>query len=214
MTSKIFICYRRDDDAGFTQMLYDELRKSFAQDDVFMDERGHIEPGDAFPDVIRDAIVACEVLLVVMGARWSELLQDRASHEEDYVLREIRLGLELGKRVIPVLVGGAHFPSTSQLPEEIRDLARRNAVVLSRRRFKDDCADLVGHLRVQVVRDGSGGNGPSRRWVVWFAAAVVLLIAVNAALIVSLDCEPPIGSLACKIFFIDSGLPRILGETL
>jgi hypothetical protein len=48
MAGKIFINYRRGDDAGFTQALYLRLESEFASGDLFMDVEGHIKPGDDF----------------------------------------------------------------------------------------------------------------------------------------------------------------------
>jgi len=42
MTGKIFINYRRGDDAGFTQALHLRLESEFTADDLFMDVEGHI----------------------------------------------------------------------------------------------------------------------------------------------------------------------------
>ena len=57
----------------------------------------------------------------------------------------------MGKRVIPVLVGGASVPRAETLPELIRMLARRNAVGLRPERFKADCQGLVTALREQLA---------------------------------------------------------------
>jgi hypothetical protein len=37
MTGKMFINYRRDDDLGYTQALYQRLENRFVPDDLFMD---------------------------------------------------------------------------------------------------------------------------------------------------------------------------------
>jgi molybdopterin biosynthesis enzyme MoaB len=91
--------------------------------------------------VLNARVVATDVLLAVIGLRWSELLAARANDPDDFVAIEIkdRARLDNNKRIIPVLVGGAGMPRADALPEAIRPLARRNAVGLRPERFMADC---------------------------------------------------------------------------
>jgi hypothetical protein len=151
VTGKIFVNYRRGDDPGYTQALYQRLEGEFAADALFMDVEGHIKPGDDFAEVLNAQVAAADVLLAVIGPRWGELLLARAGDPDDFVAIEIKAALEQGKRVIPVLVGGAGMPCADMLPEAIRALARRNAVGLRPERFRADCQGLVGSLKVQLA---------------------------------------------------------------
>ena len=101
MAGKIFINYRRGDDAGFTQALYLRLEAEFAAADLFMDVEGHIKPGDDFAEVLSAQVAASDVLLVVIGPRWAELLAARQADPDDFVAIEIKAALDQGKRVIP-----------------------------------------------------------------------------------------------------------------
>ena len=151
MAGKIFINYRRDDDAGFTQALYQRLEDEFTAADLFMDVEGHIKPGDDFVEVLDAQVAATDVLLAVIGSRWAELLAGRANDPDDFVAIEIKAALDKGKRVIPVLVGGASMPRAETLPQTIRSLARRNAVGLRPDRFKADCQGLITALKEQLA---------------------------------------------------------------
>jgi hypothetical protein len=148
---KIFINYRRGDDPGYTQALYQRLEAEFAADALFMDVEGHIKPGDDFIEVLNEQVAAADVLLAVIGPRWDELLSARTGDPDDFVVVEIKAALDRGKRVIPVLVGGAGMPRADALPEPIRALARRNAVGLRPERFKTDCQGLVSALEEQLA---------------------------------------------------------------
>jgi hypothetical protein len=151
MTGKIFINYRRGDDPGFTQALYQRLEDEFAAGGLFMDVEGHIKPGDDFAQVLNAQVAASDVLLVVIGPRWADLFVARHDDPDDFVAIEIKAALDQDKRVIPVLVGGAGMPRTDTLPEAIRPLARRNAVGLRPERFKADCQGLVAALRESLA---------------------------------------------------------------
>ncbi len=58
MAGKIFINYRRGDNAGFTQALYLRLEDEFSAADLFMDVQGHIKPGDDFVEVLNAQVAA------------------------------------------------------------------------------------------------------------------------------------------------------------
>jgi hypothetical protein len=90
MAGKIFINYRRGDDAGFTQALYQRLETEFAPDDLFMDVEGHIKPGDDFVQVINTSIAASDVVLGVIGPRWATLLEARQRGADDFVVMRSR----------------------------------------------------------------------------------------------------------------------------
>ena len=53
--SRIFICYRRDDSAGFARALKTVLSERFGKDHVFMD-LDNIDPGEQWEDVIHTAV--------------------------------------------------------------------------------------------------------------------------------------------------------------
>lgn len=150
MAGKIFINYRRGDDAGFTQALYQRLEGDFSAHDLFMDVEGKMAPGDDFVEVLSAQVDAADIFLVVIGPRWADLLTARKEDPDDFVVIEIKAALELGKRVIPVLVGGAAMPRTETLPPSIRALARRNAIGLRPDRFKADCQGLITALKASL----------------------------------------------------------------
>jgi formylglycine-generating enzyme required for sulfatase activity len=143
----IFINYRRGDGPCCATALYIVLEAEFGSDRLFMDVEGHIKPGDDFVDVPRNQVAQCDAMLAIVGPRWAELLVSRAEDPDDFVVIEIKAALELGKRVIPLLMGEAHFPSVDILPETIRAFGRRNALVLRGDRFRSDYQKLSAALK-------------------------------------------------------------------
>ena len=64
--SRIFISYRREDTAGYAISLHDRLVARFGEDQIFRDIDG-IAPGEDFYEVIREKVITCEVLIVLIG---------------------------------------------------------------------------------------------------------------------------------------------------
>jgi formylglycine-generating enzyme required for sulfatase activity len=64
---------------------------------------------------------------------------------------EIKLALQQGKRVIPVLFGDTQLPRAEELPEDIRALATRHSVRLTHERFRNETESLVTELQEALV---------------------------------------------------------------
>lgn len=148
----VFISYRRDDAAGYARAIYEALTERFSPERVFMDVDA-IEPGLPFDEVIRDAVGKCEVLLVLIGARWLAPRSEggtRLDDERDFVRIEIAAALARKIRVIPVLLDGAPMPKEAELPEPLRGLVWRNAIELSNTRFNADI-DRLAEVLAKVL---------------------------------------------------------------
>jgi TIR domain-containing protein len=150
MTGKIFINYRRGEDAGHTGRLFDRLQDEFGQQQLFMDV-DNIAPGLDFVRVLNERVAECDVVLTVIGKGWVDARDAtgtrRLDDPDDFVRIEIESALNQGKRVIPVLVNDAPMPRPEDLPEPIRPLARRNAVRLTHERFRSDTQGLIKALQ-------------------------------------------------------------------
>jgi hypothetical protein len=110
-----------------------------------------IQPGRDFRHAIDESIHKCSVLLAIVGHRWLEsrnaLGVRRLDEEDDLVRIEIASALRRNIPVIPVLVRGARMPRAEELPEDLRELAYRNAVELTHARWKSDVQVLIRALR-------------------------------------------------------------------
>lgn len=184
----IFISYRRDDSAGYTRAIYDQLVRRFGKGRIFMDVDA-IEPGLPFDEVINQAVGRCEVLLVMIGKRWLERQPDgraRIDDENDFVRLEVAAALSRDTRVIPVLLDGAAMPSEEVLPVPLRALARRNAIEVGNSRFDSDVERLVeaiGKVLGEAPRPQGQQAPRSRRsmlyWLLGGSAAVAMVPVVR-----------------------------------
>jgi hypothetical protein len=127
---RVFVSYRREDSRDVAGRIYDRLVGHLGSANVFKDVDS-IPLGVDFRTHIQEAVERCDVLLAVIGPVWSTVMDPQGSRRlddrSDFVRLEIAAALERGIRVIPLLVGGATMPRDVELPEEIRDLAFRNA---------------------------------------------------------------------------------------
>jgi len=149
--SGIFISYRRSDSQSAAGRLADDLKERLPEVKIFRDVET-IAPGVDFVDEINHALAACGVLLVVIGPRWLSVTgadgKRRLDDAGDFTRLEIAAGLERPDvRVIPVLVEGAVMPSAADLPDDLKLLARRNAVELTDKRWQYDVSEVEATLR-------------------------------------------------------------------
>lgn len=141
---KIFISYRRADSGGIAGRIYDSLVAEFGKDNVFRDVDS-VSAGSDIQKATSLALEECDVLIVTIGPQW--LLGDRLDNPSDFVRLEISSALHFGKIVIPVLVEGAGFPYPDDLPEEIRPIGARNAIVVDSSNFSGTIRQLIESLR-------------------------------------------------------------------
>lgn len=150
---KVFINYRRADTEGYAGRLYEALRRPIGTVNLFMDVDS-MRPGQNFVRALDEAVAGCDVVLTMIGPAWLRPNADgrrRIDDPLDYVRLEIESALSRGKVVIPLLFTGAEMPSALDLPEPLRDLPTRNALVIRHDRFRGDVAELVKELRRQQL---------------------------------------------------------------
>jgi TIR domain len=153
----VFLSYRREDTAPYARLLQTRFSERLPDARVFMD-LDSIEAGLDFAEVIRKAVDSCAVLVALIGHQWATLAdeqgQPRLYNPNDFVRFEIHRALQRGVRVIPVLVDGARPPQQEELPAELHELARLNAVELSYGRFEYDADRLLD--TIQRVGEAAG----------------------------------------------------------
>ena len=150
MSGQIFISYRREDSWGVAGRLSDRLRPQFGPKQLFMD-LDSIELGENFVKVIETTVARCDVLLAVIGNNWLNTKDEsggrRLDNPVDWVRKEIGTALDRHIRVIPILVGGAIMPRSTDLPEDLKPLASLNALRLTSDSFEGDLQRLAGAIR-------------------------------------------------------------------
>lgn len=195
---RIFINYRREDSAGFAGRLADSLGAWFGPERVFRDVSG-IDYGADFEAAIEGKLGESGAIVVVIGERWIGAVHAdgtrRLDDPHDYVSREISVALTNGVAVVPVLIGGAAMPRPEELPEALRDLARRNAITVSDERWSFDVERLAKVLAIDVPGSVAQRRLDRAKWL------SLTLIVASAAISVALFCRavlawaPPGGGL-------------------
>lgn len=183
--ASIFISYRREDASGHAGRLCDRLNVRLGADRVFMDVED-VRPGQDFVQAIDETVARCDHLLVVIGPRWLDAMNRRRESDADYVCHEIRSGLRRDKTIVPVLVGGAMMPAPAELPPDVAELTRRNAVQIHDDRFDEDVERLVRALG-EGTAPRRQQRSVSRRSLV---AAAVLAVCAVAAWFLAFRPEP------------------------
>lgn len=152
---KVFISYRRADTGDLCDRLATRLRWALGSDAVFRDVNT-ILAGSSFPDVLRQGIEACPVMLALIGPEWLTPVgsppRRRLDDPDDWVRAEIVSALRLGHLVIPVLAEGAPRLDGAALPPDLAPLAQFAALPLrSSAAFDQDVRALLGAIRPHVA---------------------------------------------------------------
>ncbi|MES9969964.1 MAG: TIR domain-containing protein [Candidatus Thiodiazotropha sp.] len=156
LIANIFISYRREDSADVTGRIHDRLVEHFGESALFMDV-DDIPLGVDFSKYIDEKVGKCEVVLAVIGRDWLSLTDAsgnrRLDQPEDFVRIELESALNRNIPVIPLLVRRATMPKAEDLPESLRDFAKRNGMpVRPDPDFRTDCDRLIEGLE----RDRTG----------------------------------------------------------
>jgi hypothetical protein len=219
--SGIFINYRHDETSGEAGRLFDWLSRRFGKDQVFRDVTGDIEPGLEFDSVIEKAVASCDVLIVVIGKKWLAMTDGkgmrRLDDPKDYVRLEVAEALKRDIRVIPVLVQVAVMPAEDQLPEEIKQLSKRQASEISDSRWEYDTGQLVRVLEsagVQAkpsqppVSAGQAASAPpvEKKFGWKVIASLVLCVLVTFMFSEDGDTESKVGGLAVALIALVLGI--------
>jgi hypothetical protein len=141
----VFICYRREDSAGFARLIYDRLRQKLGPENVFFDV-DNIPLGVDFRKELSRSLDRCGTLVAVIGKNWLSAERDnlrRLDDPQDYVRMELEAALGREIRIIPVLLDGARMPEAEDLPESLKELSRRQAVEISHNGFEADVQTLI-----------------------------------------------------------------------
>jgi hypothetical protein len=126
-----------------------------------------IEPGQDFRNAIDKSVASCSVLLAVIGPQWVDARDAsggrRLDDPADFVRIELASALLSHIPVVPVLVRGARVPHPDELPEDVKQLAYRNAVELTHARWKSDVQVLIRALRPYMGGAGNVSRAPEQR---------------------------------------------------
>jgi TIR domain len=157
--TKIFISYRRDDSPEITGRIYDRLTARFSAADVFRDI-DNIPAGVDFRKVLDAAISGCDIVLAIVGPRWTSATDKtgarRIDNVNDFVRIELESALRREIRVIPILVSNASMPTEQELPATLSDFAFRNCCVV--RPDPDFHRDV--DLLIERIGGGTTGKQP------------------------------------------------------
>jgi len=133
--TRVYLSYRREDGEHMAQQIAERLAEHFEV------------VGDASAVKPENALVEADVVLAVIGARWTDVRKQQGLNgSPDAVAAELLAALRRGLLVIPVLVDGAGLPSRSELPEPLAELAGKRAVIVGTDSFTSDSFQLISEI--------------------------------------------------------------------
>ncbi|MCR6481761.1 toll/interleukin-1 receptor domain-containing protein [Amycolatopsis sp. OK19-0408] len=151
--TQVFLSYRTTDEPFAVAFLDHELTREFGPGAVFFASRS-IDLGADWEPAMFAAVTASDAVLVIIGPRWLTAADKngrrRLDDPDDFVRREVELGLRLNKQVIPVHLERRHPLDRTTLPEPLWDLAAKQSTVVAFRNSEPDIGRLVTRLRRQI----------------------------------------------------------------
>ncbi|MCC7451284.1 MAG: toll/interleukin-1 receptor domain-containing protein [Anaerolineae bacterium] len=153
----VFISYRRADSTVIARRIHDRLAEHFGAETIQMDSHD-IPLGVDFKKQLQRFVQWCDVLLVIIGPLWLNIVDSngkrRLDNPADFVRLEIEGALKRGRNiyVIPVAVEGATLPSPDQLPPSLAGMAYRNGITLHADHFEADMAKLIEGIEPLLPR--------------------------------------------------------------
>jgi hypothetical protein len=185
--ASILVSYRRSDGSGHVGRLYDALCDSFGKRSVFIDIES-ITPGADFVRSLDAVMAHSSVLLVVIGPDWARAVDEagrrRLDDPADFVRQEVARGLSRDVATIPILVHGARMPAETDLPLDLKALARKQAFEMSDVRWKHDFQTLTRHIEQHApeLKRQNRLQVSIRRRVALASGLAVLALSAAAAL--------------------------------
>ena len=143
---RVFMSYRRTDDANFTGRFHDKLIGVFGDANVFRDIDS-IPAGTRFEDVINARLADVDAVVALIGPTWA----GRIDSPSDFVRMEIVHALASATPVIPVLIEDTPFPTADTLPDDLKPMLDRQTVRVRRDPdFHRDAARVMDGVREAV----------------------------------------------------------------
>jgi hypothetical protein len=186
----VFISYRREDSTGYAGRLHEELEQRLGASEVFRDV-DTLRPGQDFVEAIEHRLQNCGTLVALIGRTWLTATDEsgarRIDQPGDYVAMEI--GEALSRRdvlVVPVLVGGAVMPTPQQLPERLKNLGRKQALVVRDETWEQDVDRLAAILLASSGKSAAPAARTARRAMpaaMWVAVALILATMAIVAVV-------------------------------
>lgn len=161
--SRVFISYRRSDSQDVTGRIYDRLIAipEIGKEGVFRDVQS-IASGVDWRVALDQALLGCQVMLVVIGPHWltakDERGKARLEDPNDPVRLEIEAGLQRKIRVVPLFASGATPIEPLKLPLSLKALASiQGPGIRSDPDFHPDMDGLVRDLQQWLAEPPPSG---------------------------------------------------------
>jgi hypothetical protein len=128
---KIFISYRRKGGYDIAKLIYDRLRLDGYS--VFFDI-DVLENGN-FDNELEKRVKKCKDFILILSPNIFERFTEKDYDAEgDWVRQEIVVALKTNKNIVPLVLDNFKYPKI--LPDDVKDISRKNSVPLSPKHFE------------------------------------------------------------------------------
>jgi hypothetical protein len=143
----VFVNYRVCDQPGYATLVHRELSRRFGPRSVFL-ASSSIRAGDDYVDTVFNNLARCDVVLAIIGPRWTHAFHDVT---RDWVHRELVEAFTQRIRVVPLLIEDTAMPNPAELPADLTPLTRRQYLRLRHYGIDTDLKALVRELEPRLL---------------------------------------------------------------
>ena len=163
---KIFLSYRTADMDGqapfYVGKIFQRFSQNYGAGNIIMD-MNIVPPGARFDGYVKGMVGQADVVVVIIGPQWAELMRHRAKEAQDFVRAEVEAALLLDLPIVPVVVDDTVMPTPSDLPESVEGITGKQRFRLtSGAELNSQLGRLIHHIDAAVVAiPGAKAVGPA-----------------------------------------------------
>ncbi|QIH75184.1 TIR domain-containing protein [Macrococcoides canis] len=139
----IFISYRREDGVEYAEELVRLLKNKGCR--VFFD-KDNLKIGDEYPLELEKSLNSCQDIVLIISKSYfgkNKVGKARIFVEDDWVRREIKVAIDLKKKILPIVIDEGIDPYSLNLPDEINHIKNLQFENIDKNQLNNNIEKLI-----------------------------------------------------------------------
>lgn len=148
----IIISFRPNDTADIAERLAAYLRDRFPHVTLHLTSEPLYAVGENKEMAVIEKAGNMDALLILIGADWLSEESKWLTDEDNIDQKVLRIALQKRKRLVPIYVDGASFPTDVMMPGQFREIGKYAGVELRNETFEQDAEKLADSISQYVPK--------------------------------------------------------------